>query len=74
MALKYRGGDARQGKRVFGWGPDTAQLGLHEHRTGVICLGAQVAFCGSRLWGGQYPQLANPCRRWRKSMGNIGSC
>jgi biotin operon repressor len=56
MALKYCGGNARQAERVFGWGRDTVELGLHEQRTGVICLGAQAAFCGSRLWEEQYPQ------------------
>ncbi len=58
MALKYCEGNARQAERVFGWGRDTVQLGLHEHRTGVICLGAQSAFCGSWLWEEQYPQVA----------------
>ena len=50
MALKYCGGNARQTERVFGWGRDTVELGLHEQRTGVSCLGAQAAFCGNRLW------------------------
>ena len=58
MALKYCGGDGRQAERVFGWGRHTVQLGLHEQRTGVICLGAQAAFCGSRLWEDQYPKVA----------------
>jgi hypothetical protein len=58
MALKYCGGNARQAERVFGWGRDTVQLGLHEQRTGVSCLGAQAAFCGSRLWEEQYPEAA----------------
>jgi len=58
MAVKYCGGNAREAERVFGWGRHTVQLGLHEHRTGVICLGAQAAFCGSRLWEEQYPQVA----------------
>jgi hypothetical protein len=58
MALKYCGGNARHAERVFGWGRDTVQLGLHEQRTGVICLGAQAAFCGSRLREAQHPQVA----------------
>ena len=58
MALKYCGGNARQTERVFGWGRDTVELGLHEQRTGVSCLGAQAAFCGNRLWEEQYPQAA----------------
>jgi len=58
MALKYCGGNAREAERIFGWGRHTVQLGLHERRTGLICLGAQAAFCGSRLWEEQYPQVA----------------
>jgi hypothetical protein len=58
MTLKYCRGSARQAERVFGWNRDTVELGLHELRTGVICLGAQAAFCGSRLWEEQYPQAA----------------
>ena len=58
MTLKYCRGSARQAERVFGWNRDTVELGLHEQRTGVICLGAQAAFCGSRLWEEQYPEAA----------------
>jgi hypothetical protein len=58
MALKYCGGNAREAERIFGWGRHTVQLGLHERRTGLICLGAQAAFCGSRLWEEQHPQVA----------------
>lgn len=58
MALKYCGGNAREAERLFGWGRHTVQLGLHERRTGLICLGAQAAFCGSRLWEEQHPQVA----------------
>ena len=58
MTLKYCRGSARQAERVFGWNRDTVELGLHEQRTGVICLGAQAAFCGSRLWEEHYPHVA----------------
>src|SRR5512143_1963872 len=58
MALKYCAGNARQAERVFGWGRETVQLGLHEHRTGIICLGAQAAFGGHRLWEAQHPEVA----------------
>ena len=34
------------------------QLGLHEHRTGLICIGAQAAFGGKRLWEEQHPEVA----------------
>ena len=58
MALKYCEGNARQAERVFGWGREPVQLGLHEHRTGIICLGAQAAFGGNRLWEEQHPEVA----------------
>ena len=35
---------------MFGWGRETVQLGLNEHRTGVICQGAQAACSGDKLW------------------------
>ena len=59
MALKYCAGNARQAERVFGWGRETVQLGLHEQRSGVTCLGAQDAFCGKRLWEDQHPEVAS---------------
>lgn len=58
IALKYCGGDARRAERVFGWGRETVQLGLHEKRTGIVCVGAQAAFGGNRLWEEQHPEVA----------------
>ena len=58
MALKYGEGNARQAERVFGWGRETVQLGLPEHRTGIICIGAQAAFGGNRRWEEQHPEIA----------------
>jgi len=31
---------------------------LHERRAGVICLGAQAACCGNRVWEDQHPDVA----------------
>jgi hypothetical protein len=58
MTLKYCGGNARHAERAFGWGREAVQLGLHEQRTGVICLGAQAACCGNRVWEDQHPDVA----------------
>src|SRR5512143_240165 len=58
MALKYCEGNARQAERVFGWGRETVQLGLPEHRTGILCLGAPAAFGGKWLWKEQHPEAA----------------
>ena len=62
MALKYCAGNARRAERVFGWGRETVQLGLHELRTGITCLGAQEAFCGKPLWEDRHPEAAR--RLW----------
>ncbi len=62
LALKYCAGNARQAERVLGWGRETVQRGLHEHRTGIICIGAQAAFGGNRLWEEQHPEVAQA--RW----------
>ncbi|KAB2934488.1 MAG: hypothetical protein F9K25_04385 [Candidatus Contendobacter sp.] len=43
---------------MFGWGRETVQLGLHERRTGIICVGAQAAFGGNRRWEDQHPDVA----------------
>ena len=32
-------GRARRAERVFGWGRNTVELGLHELWTGIVCLG-----------------------------------
>ena len=58
MTLKYCRGNPRQAERVFGWNRDTIELGLNEQRTGVICLGAQAAYCGNRLWEEKHSDVA----------------
>src|SRR5512139_646368 len=58
MTLKYCQGNARLAERVFGWGRETVQLGLNEHRTGVICQGAQAACSGDKLWEEKHPEVA----------------
>lgn len=58
MALKYCGGSARQAEVVFGWSRQAVQLGLHEARTGIVCLSAQSAFAGDKLWEEKHPEVA----------------
>ena len=69
MALKYCRGNARQAERVFGWNRDTVELGLNEQRTGVMCLGAQAACCGKRLWEEKHPEVAGALWRLAESHG-----
>ncbi len=43
VAIELCDGNPRQAERRFGWGRDTVQTGLHEHRTGLRCLEDFVA-------------------------------
>jgi hypothetical protein len=58
MALKYCGGGARLAETVFGWGRETVEMGLAERRTGLICFGAQSAYCGRQRWEERQPETA----------------
>jgi len=58
MTLKYCRGKARLAERIFGWGRETVQLGLHEQRTGIVCLGDQAAYGGDWLWEEKHPEVA----------------
>lgn len=58
MTLKYCQGSPRQAEKIFGWNRNTVELGLHEKRTGIICLGAQKACCGDKLWEEKQPEAA----------------
>ena len=59
MALKYCAGSPRQAEVVFGWSRRAVELGLHEKRTGIVCLGAQSAFGGDKLWEEKHPKVAD---------------
>ena len=37
VATKYCGGSPRRAERVFGWGREAVNTGLHERRTGIQC-------------------------------------
>lgn len=38
VARQYCRGSARQAERIFGWGREAVQTGLHELRTGIRCV------------------------------------
>jgi hypothetical protein len=59
MALKYCAGSPRQAEAVFGWSRRAVELGLHEKRSGVVCLSAQLAFAGDKLWEEKHPDAAD---------------
>lgn len=58
MTLKYCGGNARMAERVFGWGRVNIEVGLSEHRSGIICVGAQTGYSGSKRWEHKHPEAA----------------
>ncbi len=58
MAINYCQGSPRLAESVFGWNRHAVELGLHEKRTGITCLGAQKACCGNTLWEETYPDVA----------------
>jgi hypothetical protein len=58
MALKYCGGNPRRAEDVFGWGRQAVRLGLHEKRSGIVCLGHHRFCCGAKLWEDKHPEVA----------------
>ena len=58
MTLKYCNGKARLAESRFGWGRESVELGLAEHRTGIICIGAQSGYSGATRWEDKYPAAA----------------
>ena len=59
MALKYCAGSPRQAEAVFGWSRAAVELGLHETRTGIVCVSAHAAFSGDKLWEEKHPDVAD---------------
>ncbi len=55
MSLKYCNGSPRKTERMFGWARETVETGLGESRSGIICLGAQKAKSGVKLWEELHP-------------------
>jgi hypothetical protein len=58
MALKYCHGSARFTETVLGWSREAVEVGLAEHRTGMVCLGAHAAWSGRKRWEEKYPEAA----------------
>lgn len=58
MTLKYCDGNARLAERVFGWGRANIEVGLAEQRSGLICVGAQAGYSGSKRWEQKHPEAA----------------
>ena len=63
MALKYCDGSARRAEPICGWSREAVEVGLAEHRTGMLCLGAQSAFSGRKRWEEHAPEAAAALRQ-----------
>ena len=63
MSLKYCQGNPRLTETVFGWGRDNVALGLAEHRSGIICIGAQSYYGGAKRWEERQPDAAAALRQ-----------
>ena len=62
MTLKYCHGSARFAETLFGWSRNTVEVGLAEHRTGIVCVGAHAAWSGRKRWEEKYPEAAAALR------------
>lgn len=58
IAIKHCNGSARQAEQIFGWNRNAVQQGLHETRTGVVCVGGQKGRSGNKRWEQKYPEIA----------------
>lgn len=74
MARKYCGGNPRQAEVVFGWNRHTAEVGLHEQCTGLICRGAHEAFCGNKRGEDRHPEVAEALWVLAESHAQQGAC
>jgi hypothetical protein len=62
MTLKYCQGSARFAETVLGWSREAVEVGLAEHRTGIVCLSAHAAGSGRKRWEEKYPEAAAALR------------
>lgn len=67
MTLKYCDGNARKAERVFGWGRANIEVGLAERRSGLLCVGAQAGYSGSKRWEEKHPEVAEALRQLAES-------
>ena len=63
MTLKYCRGSARLAETILGWSRAAVEVGLAEHRTGMLCLGAQSACSGRKRWEEHAPEVAEALRQ-----------
>ena len=62
MTLKYCHGSARLAETLLGWSREAVEVGLAEHRTGIVCVGAHAAWSGRKRWEEKNPEAAAALR------------
>jgi hypothetical protein len=62
MTLKYCHGSARFAETVLGWSREAVEVGVAEHRTGIVCVDAHSAWSGRKRWEEKYPEAAAALR------------
>src|SRR6266566_1582963 len=63
MTLQYCRGSSRLAETLLGWSREAVEVGLAEHRTGLLCLGAQSALSGRKRWEEKEPEAAEALRQ-----------
>jgi hypothetical protein len=63
MTLQSCRGSARLAETIWGWSREAVEVGVAEHRTGLLCVGAQAAFSGRKRWEEHAPEAAEALRR-----------
>ena len=58
MTIRYCEGNARKAEELIGWSRDSVQKGLHEIRTGIVCLNGNATFSGKKRWEDKHPEAA----------------
>ncbi|MBK5929969.1 hypothetical protein CCR82_05360, partial [Halochromatium salexigens] len=58
MTEKYCSANPRRAEALFGWSRAAVELGLHEQRSGCVCMSAQALVSGRMTWEQKHPQAA----------------
>ncbi len=62
MTLKYCHGSARFAETVLGWSREAVEVGVAEHRTGMVGVDAHSAWSGRKRWEEKDPEAAAALR------------
>ena len=66
MTLQYCRGSARLAATIVGWSRAAVEVGLAEHRTGMLCLGAPLPAVGANAGRSMLRRRPRRCDSWPK--------